>query len=114
MTQTVAHEAVRSRLGDRLLVTMRARAALRKHVRATGPQHLVVTWPAGVTSVPAPVHEPGPHEVIVGHVARCPIYADLRQLALFRQRRQVLDLPLPPRAPRRPVFRLVDRSAFAG
>ena len=82
----------RTRLGDRLLVTVRARRAVADLSRDRGLQHLVVTWPAGVALLPATLHRPGVHDAIVGHLAQCPIYVDLRQIALWPQRRVLLDI----------------------
>lgn len=100
-----------SRLGNKLLVTVRARVGLRRLVAQAGAQHLVVSWPAGVTAVPAAGRVPGPYEVIVGHVAGCPMYADLRQLALFRRRRVLIDLPEPAQGRQRPLFHLISAPA---
>ena len=99
---------IRSRtlLGQRLVVTARARAAARTLVTSTGPHHLVLNWPGGLTALPADVHVPDEYSVIVGHVARCPVYADLRQLALFRERRMVVDAPEPARRAGRPILRM--------
>jgi hypothetical protein len=38
------------------------------------------------------MHRVGPFDVVVGHVARCPIYADLRQLDLFRSECMLIDV----------------------
>jgi hypothetical protein len=38
------------------------------------------------------MHHAGPYDVVVGHVARCPIYADLRQLELFRSHCMRIDV----------------------
>ena len=81
-----------SRLGDRLLITARARKALRRLCADAGRQHLVLTWPGGVNYLPAAMHDAGPYDVVVGHVARCPIYADLRQLDLFRTQYMLIDV----------------------
>jgi uncharacterized protein (DUF779 family) len=90
----------------RLLVTVRARRALRDLVAASGPQHVIVCWPAGATTLPATMHLVGPHEAVVGHVAGCPIYVDLRQVCLFRNRQALLDVPEPARHNCRPRLRL--------
>jgi len=94
-------------LGGRLFVTARARAALRRMCRDVGPQELIVSWPGGINHLPARMHQSGPCEVVIAHVARCPIYADLRQLALFRDHHAVVDVPDITRAPRQPVFRMI-------
>lgn len=94
------------KLGDRLRVTTRARAVVRRFVAEQGRQHIILSWPAGATTIPAELHIPGGHDVVIGHVARCPIYADVRQLALHRDRRLLLDVPDRPRAGRRPLLRV--------
>ena len=99
----------RTRLGDRLRVTARARRALAELLCTTGPHHLVLTWPAGVAVLPAEVHHPSGHEAIVGHLARCPIFVDLRQVATWPERQAVLDVTTPRVRPgRRPCFVLHD------
>ena len=99
----------RARLGDRLQVTVRARRALTELLRTAGPHHLVLTWPAGVALLPAGLHRPSGHEAIVGHLARCPIYVDLRQVATWPTRQAVLDVTSPRVRPgRRPCFVLHD------
>jgi hypothetical protein len=95
----------------RLLVTIRARMAIRAQVRRAGPQHLRLTWPGGITTLPAAVHGPGPHDVILGHVARCPIYVDVRQLALFRERRVLVDACDPVRPDASPILKVVVAAA---
>jgi hypothetical protein len=90
----------------RLHVTVRARRALRDLVAESGPQHVIVAWPAGATTLPAAMHTVSPHEAIVGHVAGCPIFVDVRQVSLFRNRRGLLDVPVPSRHHCRPLLRL--------
>lgn len=75
----------------RLVVTAAARRALLRVRREVGSQAVVVSWPAGATYVPATSYVPGEFDVIMGHVARCPIYADIRQLNFYRDRSVVLD-----------------------
>ena len=89
-----------SRLGDRLLITARTRKALHRLCAKAGRQHLLLTWPGGANYLPAAIHHAGPYDVVVGHVARCPIYADLRQLDLFRTRYMLIDLIDHSHAPR--------------
>jgi hypothetical protein len=93
-----------SRLGDRLLITARARKALRRLCAEAGRQHLVLTWPGGANYLPAAMHHAGPYDVVVGHVARCPIYADLRQLDLFRTRYMLIDVNDCAHPPGRPLL----------
>jgi hypothetical protein len=92
-----------SRLGGRLLISARVRKAIRRFCAGAGPQHVVVTWPGGANYVPAWMHNAGPYDVVVGHVARCPIYADLRQLELFRTDCMLIDVDYE-RARRRPLL----------
>lgn len=106
-----------SRFAGRLLVTERARSVIRDLYLANGPQCLVLCWPSGVAHLPSPLHEGGPYDVIIGHVAGCPIYADLRQLALFRDRRMVLDAPervISPRPPLLKVLGMAPERVLAG
>lgn len=105
------------RFAGRLLVTDRARSVIRNLYLANGPQCLVLCWPSGVAHLPCSLYESGPYDVILGHVARCPIHADLRQLALFRDRRVVLDAPervISPRPPLLKVLGAVPEPALAG
>ncbi len=86
--------------GGRLVVTGRARDAIRCLCRAGGPQALVVGWPADVTCLPAARFSPSEFDVILGHIAGCPVYADVRQLGTFADTPAVLDLAEPMRWPR--------------
>jgi hypothetical protein len=92
-----------SRLGGRLLISARVRRAMRRFCAGAGPQHVVVTWPGGANYLPAAMHHAGPYDVVIGHVARCPIYADLRQLELFRSDCMRIDVNAA-HDPRRPVL----------
>jgi hypothetical protein len=65
----------------------------------------MVTWPGGANYLPATMHHAGPYDVVVGHVARCPIYADLRQLELFRERCMIIDLSDHARLRGRPLLK---------
>jgi hypothetical protein len=87
------------------LITARARSAIRRFCADAGRQHLVVTWPGGANYLPATMHHAGPYDVVVGHVARCPIYADLRQLKLFRARCMLIDLSDRARPRGRPLLK---------
>jgi hypothetical protein len=75
----------------RLHVTTYARRVLVEVCRARGPQAILISWPAGVTYLPRVHHSASPYDVIIGHVAGCPVYADVRQLTLYQDRRAVLD-----------------------
>jgi hypothetical protein len=97
--------------GARIVVSDRARDAIRCLCRADGPQALVVAWPAGVAYLPAAMFSRSEFDVILGHIARCPVYADVRQLGAFADRRAVLDLAESTEWRERPLLRL--RSAPA-
>lgn len=75
----------------RLTVTHRARRAVARIRRSSGPQALLLSWPGGATCLPIDAFEPEPYDVIIGHVAGCAIHADLRQLNYYRDRAAVLD-----------------------
>ncbi len=92
--------------GGRIVVTDRARDAIRSVCRAGGPQALVVAWPAGVAYMPAAMFSGSEFDVILGHVARCPVYADVRQLGAFADRHAVLDLAESMQWRERPLLRL--------
>jgi hypothetical protein len=96
----------------RLVVNGRARRALTRICQAHGPQVLLISWPAGATVLPAALFTPGPFDVIIGHVAGCPMHADMRQLYFYRGRHAVLDAP---RWPSRshPVLRLNQSATQA-
>ncbi len=98
--------------GGRLVVTDRARDAIRCLCRAGGPRALVVAWPGGVACLPVARLSPSEFDVILGHIAGCPVYADVRQLGSFANRHAVLDLAEPMRWPERPLLQL--RSAPRG
>lgn len=101
------------RLAGRLLFTLRARSVIGALSRNGGPQCVHVCWPGGVTCLPAGVYDPGPCDVIVAHVAGSPVYADVRQLALFRDRCLVVDAPDRVRPPRLPMLRTAARPRAA-
>jgi len=64
----------------------------------------MLTWPGGANYLPAAMHRAGPYDVVVGHVARCPIYVDLRQLKLFRGRYMRIDVNDRAHPPGRPLL----------
>ena len=90
----------------RIVVTDQARDAIRCLSRAGGLQALVVTWPGGVAYLPAAMFSRSQFDVILGHVARCPVYADVRQLGAFTDRHAVLDLAESMQWRERPLLRL--------
>jgi uncharacterized protein (DUF779 family) len=92
----------------RLTVTSRARRELARSRTERGPIALLLSWPSGAVCLPAKLFSPSAFDVIVGHVSGCPILADVRQLAFYRDRRAVLDVQRrqrggPPVARLRPV-----------
>src|SRR6266700_4807878 len=98
--------------GRRLVVTDRARDAIGCLCRAGGPQVLVVAWPVSVAYLPAARFSFGEFDVIIGHIAGCPVCADVRQLGLFADWHAVLDLAESRSWRERPLLRL--RSAACG
>jgi uncharacterized protein (DUF779 family) len=92
--------------GARIVVTDQARDAIRRLCRAGGPQALVVTWPAGVAYLPVAMFSRSQFDVILGHIARCPVYADLRQIGAFADRHAVLDVAESMEWRERPPLRL--------
>jgi uncharacterized protein (DUF779 family) len=79
--------------------------------RHHGRQAVVLSWPAGAAYLPAAMWVPGRFDVIVGHVACCPIYADVRQLKLFPDARLVLDLTDGAAVSSRPPLRLLPAKS---
>jgi len=77
--------------GRRLAVTDRARHALVRLCRDHGRQALLLCWPGGAVTLPLRLYAPGRFDVIIGHVARCPIYVDVRQLGYTATKYAVLD-----------------------
>ena len=102
-------ERVGSR-GGRLVVTDAARDAIRRVCRDGGRQALLLSWPGGAVCLPSSLYTPTAFDVIIGHIARCPIYVDLRQLGFCADARVVLDATQA--WPQRPPLRLrpADRA----
>jgi uncharacterized protein (DUF779 family) len=90
--------------GGRLVVTDAARDAIRWLCRDTGRQALLLSWPGGAVCLPSSLYTPSAFDVIIGHIARCPIFVDLRQLRVSAGARVVLDATHG--WPRRPLLRL--------
>ena len=67
----------------RFSVTPAAHAAARRLRRAKGDQAMVLSWPAGVAYMPVEAFHAGRFDAIIGHVARCPVYADIRQVSSY-------------------------------
>lgn len=76
----------------RLAVTDRARRALVRLCHDHGQQALLLSWPGGAATIPLEHYSPGHFDVIIGHVASCPIYVDVRQLGSTPIRSAVLDV----------------------
>jgi hypothetical protein len=66
----------------------------------------VLSWPTGATCLPSNQFVPGPYDVVIGHVTRCPIHADLRQLEYYGAEQVVLDAGHRFGTRRRPLLRL--------
>jgi hypothetical protein len=96
----------------RLVVTDRVRDAIGYLCRAGGPQALVVAWPDGVAYLPVAMFSPSEFDVIIGHVAGCRVFADVRQLGVFADRHAVLDVAESMSWPERSLLRL--RAAPCG
>lgn len=71
--------------------TPAARRVLASVSRRDGQQAVLLAWPAGVAYLPLAHYVPDAFDVIVGHVEGCPVYADTRRLALFRNSHVILD-----------------------
>jgi uncharacterized protein (DUF779 family) len=90
--------------GGRLVVTDAARDAISWLCRDSGRQALLLSWPGGAVCLPAALYTPTAFDVIIGHIARCPIFIDLRQLRFSAGARVILDASQAWR--RRPLLRL--------
>ena len=92
--------------GRRLVVTERARDALARLCHDRGRQALLLRWPGGAATLPLTLYSPGRFDVIIGHVASCPIYADVRQLGSSVVWSAVLDVDRSVWHPEWPLLRL--------
>jgi uncharacterized protein (DUF779 family) len=93
-------------LGARLVVTDQACRAMSHVSRSQGPHVVVLAWPGGATCLPLAAYSPSKYDVVVGHIAGSPIYADMRRLGWASRGRVVLDIVEMPRAGRRPLLRV--------
>jgi uncharacterized protein (DUF779 family) len=84
--------------------TPAARRVLAAVCRRDGQQAVLLAWPAGVAYLPLEHYVPNAFDVIVGHVEACPVYADTRRLALFRNSHVVLDATAGSPSPRHPTL----------
>jgi uncharacterized protein (DUF779 family) len=89
---------------SRVAFTPAARRALTTVSRRDGQQAVLLAWPAGAAYLPRADYVPHTFDVILGHVAGCPIYVDTRRLALFRNQRVVLDADLATRSTGHPAL----------
>ena len=71
--------------------TPTARVTLTATRRREGPQTVIVSWPAGAAYLPTTCYNPDAGDVLPGHVAGCPIYADTQRLQLYPAHRMLLD-----------------------
>ena len=91
--------------------TPAARATIAAACRREGSQTVVVSWPAGAAYLPTTCYIPARGDVLLGHVAGCPIYADTQRLQLYPAHRMMLDAD-PGRTHRpRPPLRLRPAAA---
>ncbi len=72
--------------------TPAARSALERVCARSGPQVLLLTWPAGVTYLPADQFRPGEFDVALARFEECSVFADSRALTLFQNRSVVVDV----------------------
>jgi hypothetical protein len=77
--------------GGRLVVSDAARDAIGRLCRDDGRQAVLLCWPGGAACLPVSLYTPAAFDVIIGHVARCPIYVDVRQLRFTAGTQAVLD-----------------------
>jgi len=71
--------------------TASARATITAACRREGSQTIVVSWPAGAAYLPTTCYTPAAGDVLIGHIAGCPIYADTQRLKLHPTHRMLLD-----------------------
>ena len=69
-----------------------ARTAIVAACRRGKRQAVLLSWPAGATYLPREYYQPSKFDVVVRHIAGCPVYVDVRRLALFRNQSVLLDV----------------------
>jgi hypothetical protein len=69
-----------------------ARTAIVAACRRGKRQAVLLSWPAGATYLPSEHYQPSKFDVVVRHIAGCPVYVDVRRLALFRNQSVLLDV----------------------
>jgi hypothetical protein len=77
--------------GGRFVVTGAARDAIGRLCRDDGRQTVLLCWPGGAVCLPLSLCAPAAFDVIIGHIARCPIHVDIRQLRFTAGTHAVLD-----------------------
>ena len=105
--QSVIQEEPTTGRFPRLGVSPAAQTAVAAACQRGERQVVVLDWPSGVTCRPRRQYRPGDHDAIIGHVAGCPVYADLRGLARFPARGVLLDAEPPSPAHPYPTLRAV-------
>ena len=90
MTHTPS-PSVPSTAGALVGFTPAARATVTAACRREGTQTIVVSWPAGAAYLPTTCYTPAAGDVLIGHIAGCPIYADTQRLQLHPAHRMLLD-----------------------
>jgi len=75
----------------RVTFTEAARTVIAAACGRFGQHAVLLAWPAGATYLPCDSYLPSECDVVLGYVEGCPIYVDARRLALFTNRRLVLD-----------------------
>ena len=86
--------------------TPAARATIAAACRREGSQTVIVSWPAGAAYLPTICYTPAVGDVLLGHVAGCPIYADTHRLQLYPAHRMLLDADASREHRPRPPLRL--------
>ena len=66
----------------------------------------MLAWTGGATYLPRAAYRPTKYDVVVGHIAGCPVYADMRRLSWSGRTRVVLDVVEMPRPGRRPLLQV--------
>lgn len=74
-----------------VLFTPTARGVIASACDREGPHAVVLAWPSGAAYLPGDCFATTEHDVVVGFVAGCPVFADTRRLALFVNHRLVVD-----------------------
>jgi uncharacterized protein (DUF779 family) len=89
--------------GGRLELTNAARDTIGQLCSDHGRKVLLLSWPGGAVCLPRALYTPGDFDFIMGHIARCPVYVDVRQLRVPPGSCAVLDAT---EVSRHPLLRL--------